>query len=1289
MDAVSVRIRTATGELVSLSALVVPTIATPISFSLDTDALQLPYLKGLPLAHPITESENFEVSLLIGADHYWDLVGDHIIRGAGPTAMSSKLGYLLSGPALLPRPVSASVNTLHVFADHHQEESDLTKFWQIEDTAVTSPESGKSGHQFLTTYTANHISRQDDGTYCAGFPWKAEHPPLPNNFEICQKRTRSLANRLAQSPDLLQSYNKILEEQLSRGFIERVTEPSESGAFHYIPHHAVRKNSPTTPIRIVYDCSCRQSREHPSLNDCLLTGPPFLNDLTSIILRFRTHQYGYVTDIEKAFLHIVLHEQDRNFTRFLWLSDPLDPSSDFATYRFCTVLFGSVSSPFMLFAVLNHHLLQYNTHVSHTIRSNLYVDNIVTGCDTEKGALQFYKQARSMLCEAKFNLRAWASNSKLLMKAARQDGTSDESDPINVLGISWNTATDCLALSLKSPCLTSSTLTTKRQVLKEASKLFDPLGITSPVSVRAKLFMQKLWQMNIEWDEPLDAIIREEWVTIINDIQRLSKLTIDRRYFKREFSRANVTLHVFADASIRAYGAVAFLACGGEVTFVLAKNRVAPLKSLTLPKLELMAAVVASRIAKFISDALKLQDTTTYYWGDSQIVLHWLASAKPLPQFVQRRVLEIKSAIPGATWNFCPTATNPADLLTRGISTELLYSPGTLWWKGPPWLTTPQNWPTWQPEPAIHLHAAAAIAEEFVPQPSACPDTGLHQVIKLTDYSSLPKLLAVTAYTLRFINNLSKSRPKLNGPLTAEELSSAQTKWIKACQQLRYPLEMASAKSKCIRPKKPPLVRQLRLFIDDSGLLRCGGRIHNAPLSELARFPYLLPENNHLTALIVNYVHVLLSHAGIGSTLTALQQSFWIPSGRQYVKKLLRKCFVCRRHSGRPYATPESPPLPKVRVQDVPPFSITGVDFTGALYVKQNSEEVKVYLCLFTCATSRAVHLEVVTDLSTTTFLLAFRRFTSRRSLPVVMMSDNASTYTSAADELTRLFTSEELNTVLGREGTKWQFIPKKAPWFGGYWERLIGLTKMAIKKTLGRAHINLETLQTVVVEVEAILNDRPLTYISDDITDPEPLTPAHILHGRRLTRLPHERTTIEDIRDPSYQEGDQLRRDAKRQSILLDHFTHRWRQEYLTSLREFYRPTGTSGQQVKIGDVVLVHDECPRMNWKLAVIEDLTKGNDGMVRSATIRTKNGITNRPVVKLYPLEVTSDAGSLRDQMTELTDNDESNATETDVAETDHSAQVRIRPRRKAAEQAQQRILEWTGCTRAPRRMLETD
>ncbi|XP_065883974.1 uncharacterized protein [Dysidea avara] len=895
MNTVSIRIRTPTGEMVPLSALVVPTIATPISNPLHTDVLQLPHLKGLPLAHPVTAAENFEISLLIGADHYWDLVGDHIVRGAGPTAMSSKLGYLLSGLALLPRPPSASVNSLHVITGHHQEECDLLRFWQIEDTAITQTEPDQSDARFLQSYFVSHISRLTDGTYCAGFPWRGEHPPLPDNLEVCQRRTRSLAHRLAKSPGLLQTYDGILKEQLNRGFIELVTEADKSSPSHYIPHHPVRKDSATTPIRIVYDCSCRQSREHPSLNDCLLTGPPFLNDLTSIVLRFRIHLYGISTDIEKAFLHIALHEKDRNFTRFLWLSDPCDPNSEFNIYHFRTVLFGSVSSPFMLFATLNYHLLQHDTHTSHNIRHNLYVDNVVTGCNTEREAAQFYRDARSMLSDAKFNLRAWASNSEQLVEMSRQDGTLDSSNLTNVLGLQWDTTADKLSLSLKG-LGHPTTLTTKREVLKDASKLFDPLGITSPVSVRAKIFMQKLWQLRVEWDEPLDATIRDEWITIISDIQKLSELIIDRCYFKEGFHRADVNLHVFADASMKAYGAVAFLVSDNNVSLTMAKNRVAPLKSLTLPKLELMAAVIASRVAKFVSDSLELENTPTYYWGDSQIVLHWLASTKPLPQFVQHRVAEIRAAIPGSTWHFCPTTDNPADLLTRGISFQSLSSTDSLWWKGPPWLTTPNAWPTWQMEPAIQLHAAAAIAEEFVPQRPTNQDTGLHQIIKLSNYSSLNKLLAITAYTTRFVNNLCRSRPKLNGPLTAEELSSARIQWIQACQELRYPLEMVSAKSKCTRPevKKLPLVRQLRLFVDDRGLLRCGGRIHNAPLSELARFPYLLPQNDHFTARIVYNTHVFLSHAGVGSTLTALRQTFWIPSGRQYVKKLLRQCTVCR-----------------------------------------------------------------------------------------------------------------------------------------------------------------------------------------------------------------------------------------------------------------------------------------------------------------------------------------------------------------------------------------------------------
>ena len=262
----------------------------------------------------------------------------------------------------------------------------LTGVLEVEDVGVTTSPQDKT---FLEQYSNSHLTRLEYGSYSTKFPWKDDHPPPLSNYSICEGRARSLVHRLAQTAGMLQTYDNILKEQVDRGFIEEVT-PTDSSTALYIPHHPVKKDSSTTPVRIIYNCSCHGSADQPSFNDCLLTGPPFLIELVSIILRFRLNKYGVSTDIKKAFLHITLDAKDRDFTRFLWLSDPSDPNSKFDTYRFCRVLFGSVGSPFILFATLNHYLLQYNTPVSHNIQSNLYVDNIVTGFNSEEEMLQFY-----------------------------------------------------------------------------------------------------------------------------------------------------------------------------------------------------------------------------------------------------------------------------------------------------------------------------------------------------------------------------------------------------------------------------------------------------------------------------------------------------------------------------------------------------------------------------------------------------------------------------------------------------------------------------------------------------------------------------------------------------------------------------------------------------------------------------------------------------------------------------------------------------------------------------------
>jgi len=384
---------------------------------------------------------------------------------------------------------------------------------------------------------------------------------------------------------------------------------------------------------------------------------------------------------------------------------------------------------------------------------------------------------------------------------------------------------------------------------------------------------------------------------------------------------------------------------------------------------------------------------------------------------------------------------------------------------------------------------------------------------------------------------------------------------------------------------------------------------------------------------------------------------------------------MCARIIGKPYRTPDLPPLPRSRVGSAIPFAVTGVDFTGALYVKEHVGECKAYICLFTCASTRAIHLEIVTDLSTETFLLAFRRFCSRRSLPSVILSDNASTYLAAAEELKRLLQCDDIKESLARQGVDWRFIPRRAPWYGGFWERLIGLTKQAIKKTLGRTFISLQQLQTVIVEIESMLNDRPLTYVNSDLQDPQPLTPSHLLSGRRIQQAPRPFKDQEEISDPSYVDALDLRKSVDRLTQVIGHFSSRWRKEYLTSLREFYKMTRQSKQMINKGDVVIVHeDNTPRIQWRLAVVEELIMGNDGQVRAAHIRTSTHTTTRPVAKLYPLEVQDgkQSDSTISEDVEVSNNEEPTEETQKTADTDTNCTRRMRV---AASKAIQKIKEW--------------
>lgn len=245
---------------------------------------------------------------------------------------------------------------------------------------------------------------------------------------------------------------------------------------------------------------------------------------------------------------------------------------------------------------------------------------------------------------------------------------------------------------------------------------------------------------------------------------------------------------------------------------------------------------------------------------------------------------------------------------------------------------------------------------------------------------------------------------------------------------------------------------------------------------------------------------------------------------------------TCWKVQGTAFRASDLVPLPKLRVQEAIPFSVTGVDFTGPLYVRSENGITKNYICLFTCAVMKAVYLEVVSDLSEKSFLQTFRRFLSRRSLPHHMISDNATTFLASSETLSDLFQSASLKAQFSQQGVEWKFIPKQAPWYGGLWERLIGLTKRTIKKTLGKASITLTELQTLAVEVEAVLNDRPITYVSSDCVDEEPLTPSHLLSRRKITSLPYPMVD-DDPSDPDYESASDMRQHVTVQANILEFF--------------------------------------------------------------------------------------------------------------------------------------------------------
>ena len=587
-----------------------------------------------------------------------------------------------------------------------------------------------------------------------------------------------------------------------------------------------------------------------------------------------------------------------------------------------------------------------------------------------------------------------------------------------------------------------------------------------------------------------------------------------------------------------------------------------------------------------------------------------------LEAFIQNRVTEIRRLVPADCWDHCSGKTNPADIPSRGLSSEEL-SASVLWKHGPSWLhddlsTSPV--PSEIPE---------TRAKELKSSDVFClvtPTSNVIQVSNIIDchrFSSVHKLYRVTVYVLKFVSLLKdKGQPHL---LTQNDLSKAKKLWISECQ------------AALVKDKNFPMWEtHFNLYLDENGLWRCQGRLENSNLSFGAKHPLMLARRHHYTELIVRDAHRIVQHSGSKDTLTQLRSQYWIVGDRSLVRSINHRCVTCRCYDGQPFHTPPPPPLPDFRVNKAPPFTYTGVDYAGPLFVCAQGDEnnCKVWICLFTCCVTRAVHLELVTDMSAPTFLRCLKRFTARRGLPRKFVSDNGKAFQVAARTLKDMTSQSEFTRHLAEVGIEWTFNLEKAPWWGGLFERLVKLVKRCLRKIVGQAKFSFDELNTALVEVEAIVNSRPLTYISSDDVE-EPLTPSHLLVGRRLLSLPDDLCYIVDKDDEEFTvTEDTLRKRAKNLNNVLNHFWTRWAKEYLQELHNAHRYPSKRPQSstVREGDVVVVQDpDLPRGFWKVARVTGLIIGRDGLHRGAVLRVaargeQATTLRRPLQLLYPLEI---------------------------------------------------------------------
>ncbi|XP_062704212.1 uncharacterized protein LOC134286593 [Aedes albopictus] len=916
------------------------------SFDYESLAEQYPHLAGLPLQ----SYSEITPRMIIGLEHVRLLTSLKMREGnGGPVAVKTRLGWCAFGKESDGRHLTAQLN-LHFHETMSNEAlHDIMKcYFAVEESAVsTKPEAedDRRAVQILEQTTIRHGNR-----YETGLLWKIENPVLPDSLPMAKSRLKSLEKRLERDPELSSNVQRQIEGYIAKGYAHKATteELQKTDPRHvwYLPLGVVISPKKPGKIRLIWDAAAKV--QGVSFIDVLLKGPDLLVSLVAVMLRFRERSIAVCGDICEMFHQIRIRAADKQYQRFLWRSDP---TGAIEIYIMDVATFGATCSPCSAQFIKNKNAQEHAAlfpRAAKAIIENHYVDDFLDSTDTVEEAAQLVDQMKSIHAAAGFEIRKFRSNAPEVLAAVGETEAFSEK-PITadkqgeterVLGLVWDPVKDIFTFDvscLKNQQLLNTCVTpTKRQVLQLLMRKF---GGAERIGMIRSPIMLDMWY---RWLELL---------ALIGDVK------VPRCYFRDlpSNSLCELQVHVFVDAGESAYACVGYVRmdCSGETrcSLVASKTKVAPLKPLSVPRLELQAAMIGARLMQTICSSLTLPISRRYLWTDSSTVLAWLRSdSRRYHQFVGFRVGEILSLSSIEEWRYVPSSQNPADEATKWVSGPT-FDQHNRWFSGPDFLANSDGeWPI-----ETSNSRQNTTSEELRPiLLHSCNVTV--NVVDVNRFSNWNRLVRATAYVLRAIRIMRRKIPNGKGEslLQSREIQEAESILWRQAQSQAYPDEIAALMNHGTIAKTSPLFR-LSPFLDEDGIVRMGSRIAAAPeASYSTKYPVILPKQHSITVLITDCFHRRLLHGNNETVHNEMRQMFYVAGLRNLIKKVSRNCQLCKVKNAAP-RPPMMAPLPKIRLTPfVRAFTFVGVDYFGPLEVKVGRSVVKRWVSLFTCLT----HLE-------------------------------------------------------------------------------------------------------------------------------------------------------------------------------------------------------------------------------------------------------------------------------------------------------------------------------------------